>query len=132
MKNRTRGFTLMELLIVMVILGLLMSLVAPQMFSKVSSTKKKTAAAQMQMLQTSIDTYLLDIGDYPANLGELRQSSQDGWDGPYLPKDVPMDPWGNPYVYQVPGNDGKPYLLMSYGKDGQVGGSDENEDIVAE
>lgn len=129
--KRAAGFTLMELLIVIVILGLLMSLVAPQMFSKVGSTKKKTAAAQMQMLQTSIDTYLLDIGDYPENLGELRKSSKNGWDGPYLPKDVPLDPWGNAYEYKVPGEDGSPYQLKSYGKDGQPGGEGENGDIVS-
>jgi general secretion pathway protein G len=124
------GFTLIELLIVIVILGLLLSLVAPTMFSKVSSSQRKTALAQMQMLATSLDTYRLDIGEYPPNLAELRQSSRPGWDGPYLPRELPADPWGNPYQYQVPGEGGQPYVLRSFGKDGRPGGEDEDEDIV--
>jgi len=130
MKKSNHGFTLVELLIVITILGLLMSLVAPKMFSKVSSTKRKAAIAQMQNLETALDTYRLDIGDYPNNLQALRKSTIRGWDGPYLPKDVPLDPWGNPYEYQVPGDDGSPYLLKSLGKDGQLGGIDDNADIV--
>jgi len=125
-----RGFTLVELLIVITILGLLMSLVAPKMFNKVSSTKRKAASAQMQNLETALDTYRLDVGDYPKNLQELRKSAVRGWDGPYLPKNVPLDPWGTPYDYQVPGVDGNPYQLKSLGKDGQIGGSDDNADIV--
>lgn len=128
--QKNTGFTLIELLIVIVILGLLMSLVAPKMFSKVGSSKQKTATAQMQMLQTSLDTYRLDIGDYPTALTELRQSSIANWDGPYIPKNVPSDPWGNMYFYQSPGANGEDFILMSYGKDGQPGGKDENEDLV--
>ena len=124
------GFTLIELLIVIVILGLLMSLVAPAMFSKVDSSKIKAASAQMEMLRTSLDTFRLDLGDYPSTLEELRTSEQRGWDGPYLPKSVPMDPWGNPYVYKVPGENGQAFLLMSYGKDGQAGGEDDAADIM--
>lgn len=124
------GFTLIELLIVIVILGLLASLVAPTMFSKVSSSQRNTAAAQMQMLQTSLDTYRLDMGDYPESLQELRQSDKPGWDGPYIPKAVPMDPWGNPYIYRTPGDNGAPFYLASGGKDGQPGGEGDNEDIV--
>jgi general secretion pathway protein G len=128
--RRRAGFTLIELLIVIVILGLLLSLVAPVMFSKVSSSQRKTAMAQMQMLATALDTYRLDVGDYPPTLAELRSSTKPGWDGPYLPRDVPLDPWGNPYVYAVPGTDGKPYSLSSYGKDGKPGGEGDNADIV--
>lgn len=128
--KKNSGFTLIELLIVIVILGLLMSLVAPKMFSKVDSSKRKTALAQMQMLQTSLDTYRLDIGDYPSNLNELRSSEQPNWDGPYISKSVPNDPWGRAYVYQSPGENGEDYTLMSYGKDGKAGGQDDNEDIV--
>lgn len=124
------GFTLIELLIVLVILGLLLSLVAPTMFSKVGSSQRKTAKAQMQMLATSLDTYRLDLGGYPASLSELRRSSAPGWDGPYLPRDVPLDPWGNPYVYQPPAGDGSGYTLRSYGKDGRPGGEGDGEDIV--
>jgi general secretion pathway protein G len=124
------GFTLIELLIVIVILGLLLSLVAPTMFSKVSSSQRKTATAQMQMLATSLDTYRLDLGEYPPNLAELRQSTRPGWDGPYLPRDLPMDPWGNPYQYQVPGDNGQPFTLRTYGKDGSPGGEGDAEDIT--
>jgi len=128
--SKNRGFTLIELLIVIVILGLLMSLVAPKMFSKVGSSKQKTALAQMQMLQTSLDTYRLDLGDYPTSLNELRQSEKPNWDGPYIPKNVPNDPWGTPYFYQSPGLNGEAFILMSYGKDGKASGKDENKDLV--
>lgn len=130
-RRRYRGFTLIELLIVIVILGLLLSLVAPTMFSKVGSAQKKTAMAQMQMLSTALDTYRLDVGGFPESLAELRAGKAPGWDGPYLPRELPMDPWGNPYVYTVQtDNPAQPYLLMSYGKDGRQGGDDDNADIV--
>ncbi len=126
-----RGFTLIELLIVIVILGLLLSLVAPAMFSKVGSSQRKTAMAQMQMLSTALDTYRLDVGDYPKTLAELRKGEAPGWDGPYLPRELPLDPWGNPYVYNLdPANASNPYTLKSYGKDGRQGGDGEGEDIV--
>ena len=129
--RRVRGFTLIELLIVIVILGLLLSLVAPTMFSKVGSAQKKTAMAQMQMLSTALDTYRLDVGGFPENLAELRSGKAPGWDGPYLPRELPMDPWGNPYVYTLQtDNPTQPYLLMSYGKDGRQGGEEDNADIV--
>lgn len=131
MKNkRALGFTLIELLIVLVILGLLASLVAPKMFSKVDSSKIKTAETQLKLIETALDTYRLDLGLHPENLEELIKSSKKNWDGPYLPKEVPLDPWGNPYVYTVPGADGKAFALMSYGKDGKAGGADDNADIV--
>lgn len=129
-KMRNQGFTLIELLIVIVILGLLMSLVAPTMFSKVDSSKVKTAEAQMQMLQTSLDTYRLDIGSYPESLSELRSSNKRGWDGPYLPREVPLDPWGNPYNYSTNSSNGEPFSLSSFGKDGQEGGEGDNADII--
>lgn len=124
-----RGFTLIELLIVIVILGLLYSLVAPAMFSKVDSTKVKSAQIQLEMLRTSMEAYRLDMGDYPEKLSQLRDSSGAGWDGPYLPKSVPKDPWGNDYVYKVPGDDASPFTLMSLGKDGREGGSEDAADI---
>ncbi|WP_108947134.1 type II secretion system major pseudopilin GspG [Shewanella halifaxensis] len=127
---KKRGFTLIELLIVIVIIGLLASLVAPAMFSKVSSSQIKTASAQMQMFQTALDTYRLDNGDYPDSLDELRKSDKPTWDGPYLPKALPLDPWGNPYVYKKPGEDGNAYYMASLGKDGQPGGEGDNADIV--
>ena len=130
LRARSLGFTLIELLIVIVIMGLLMSLVAPTMFSKVDSTKVKTAEAQMQMMSVALDTYRLDLGGYPPSLDELRSSDKPGWDGPYLPKDIPADPWGNPYAYAVPGSDGQPYELLSFGPDGKRGGDGDKEDIV--
>ena len=128
------GFTLIELLIVIVILGLLLSLVAPAMFSKVGSSQRKAAMAQMQMLSTALDTYRLDIGTYPPDLASLRKGDAPGWDGPYLPREIPLDPWGQPYDYATnedkTDSGDKPYLLRSFGKDGREGGEGDNEDIV--
>lgn len=132
MSNSEDGFSLIELLIVIVIMGLLMSLVAPTMFSKVDSTKVKTAVAQMQMIEVALDTYRLDIGSYPKTLGELRQSNTDGWDGPYIPKKIPDDPWGHNYNYAAPGPQGQAYLLFSFGKDGAAGGEDGAADVIHE
>lgn len=122
------GFTLIELLIVMVIIGLLASLVAPTMFSKVSSSKIRVAETQMQMIATALDAYRLDVGRYPNDLSELRASNHPRWDGPYFPQNIPNDPWGSPYVYRFPG-ESNPFDLMSYGADGQLGGNGENADI---
>lgn len=127
---KNNGFTLIELLIVIVILGLLMSMVAPKMFSKIDSSKIKTAQAQMQMLETALDTYRLDLGDYPKSLAELVKSQKSGWDGPYLPKAIPLDPWDNPYQYAFPGSEGRVFDLMSFGKDGKAGGENDNADII--
>ena len=129
-KRFQSGFTMIELLIVVVILGLLMSLVAPAMFSKVDSTKIKTAKAQMQMLETSLSTYRLDIGSYPVKLDDLTSSDLPGWDGPYIPKLVPFDPWGNAYAYESPGPEGESFLLQSFGKDGKRGGEGDSVDII--
>lgn len=128
--KRQQGFSLMELLVVMVILGLLASLVGPAMFGKVDSSRIKTAQTQIKMLGTALDTYRLDTGDYPQSLNELRNSSKRGWDGPYLSEDLPLDPWGNPYQYQYPGENGQGYTLKSLGKDGEVGGEDDAADIT--
>jgi general secretion pathway protein G len=132
MKN-SKGFTLIELLIVMIILGLIASLVAPKMFSKVSSAKTGTARAQIELLGTALDAYRLDNGAYPTTaqgLVALREPVQglDTWDGPYLPKAVPNDPWNRPYIYKSPGDHG-PYDLYTFGLDGQPGGDDENTDV---
>lgn len=127
--TKMRGFTLIELLIVMVILGLLASLVAPTMFSKVDSSKRNTAVAQMQMLATSLDAFRLDVGRYPDRLDELRTSDRRGWDGPYLPREVPLDPWGAPYVYRIPGEI-EAYDLLSFAADGVEGGEGDNADII--
>ncbi|WP_348983618.1 type II secretion system major pseudopilin GspG [Pseudoalteromonas sp. 2CM37A] len=130
MMKKNKGFSLMELMIVLIILGLLGSLIAPKLFSKVSSSKIKTAIAQMQMFETAIDTYRLDMGTVPPTLDALRKSDEPNWDGPYLPKDIPLDPWGNSYVYKAPGDNDSLYTIMSYGLGGEPGGTDESADIV--
>ncbi|HDS16240.1 MAG TPA: type II secretion system protein GspG [Proteobacteria bacterium] len=132
-KCGSRGFTLIELLIVMVIIGLLASLVAPNMFKKVGGAKRKTARAQIELLGTALDSYRLDNDVYPSSEQGLQalRTQPDGaknWDGPYLPKDIPKDPWGNDYVYKSPGDHGD-YDLSSYGVDGQPGGEGDNADI---
>jgi general secretion pathway protein G len=128
-----RGFTLIELLIVMIILGLLAALVAPKMFQKVGTSKQKAAKAQISMLGTALDAFRLDVGAYPSTelgLDALRKNpGQGAWDGPYLSKDVPKDPWGRPYVYRAPGDHGD-YDLYSLGADGQEGGEGENADVL--
>ena len=129
-----RGFTLIELLIVMVILGLLAALVAPKMFQKVGTSKIKAAKAQIALLGTALDAYRLDVGRYPTTeqgLSALRVNPGfDTWDGPYLPKDVPKDPWGRDYVYRCPGQHGD-YDLYSLGADGREGGEGENADVAS-
>ena len=133
--DKNRGFTLIELLIVMVILGLLAALVAPRMFGKTVSSRQKAAKAQISLFETAIDTYRLDVGRFPTTqqgLDALRTapSGVDNWDGPYLPKQVPADPWGNPYVYRYPGEHGD-YDIISLGADGAPGGEEANADIVS-
>ncbi|MGM0906969.1 MAG: type II secretion system major pseudopilin GspG [Pseudomonadota bacterium] len=125
---KNKGFTLIELLIVIVILGLLASLVAPQMFSKVDSSRIQTAQTQIQMLETAIKTYRIDMGRFPESLQELRESDDEMWDGPYLPKEVPNDPWGNPYLYER--QDNRNFTLKSLGPDGKEGGEGDNADIT--
>jgi general secretion pathway protein G len=129
-----KGFTLIEILIVMVILGLLAALVGPKMFGKVGKSKQKAAKAQISLLETALDTFRLDMGRYPTSeegLEALRTKPADSakWDGPYIPKKVPLDPWGNPYKYQFPGENGE-YDIRSFGADGTAGGEGENKDIV--
>ncbi|GBC60188.1 type II secretion system protein GspG [Desulfonema ishimotonii] len=130
-----RGFTLIELLIVMIILGVLAALVAPKMFGKTGKAMQKAAKTQISMFETAIDTYRLDVGKFPTTeqgLEALRVKPDDAkrWDGPYLPKAVPPDPWGNPYEYRAPGEHGD-YDIFSYGADGQPDGEGEDLDIVS-
>lgn len=129
-RGQRGGFTLIEILIVIVIMGLLISLVAPALFSKVSSSQRKTAMMQMQMLSTALDTYRLDIGKYPEKLEELRRSERPGWDGPYMPREIPPDPWDNPYIYALTSGGEALYGLSSYGAGGLPGGEDDEADIV--
>jgi len=129
--TKSKGFTLVELLIVMVILGLLSAIVAPRMFSKVSSAKVGTAKAQMQVLATSLDSYRLDIGYYPENLNLLVTSGEESWDGPYFPKAIPLDPWKNEYQYARIKNEQarEDFSLKSLGRDKKVGGEGEDSDV---
>jgi general secretion pathway protein G len=132
--SRHDGFTLLELLVVMVIIGLLAGFVAPRYFSQVGKSEVKAARAQMDALEKALDQYRLDVGHYPSMEQGLealmvRPANEAKWDGPYLKRDVPKDPWGNAYVMTVPGQHGDVDLL-SYGKDGQPGGAAEAADIA--
>lgn len=127
------GFTLLELLVVMVIIGLLAGYVAPRYFSQVGKSEIKVTRAQIDALEKALDQYRLDTGHYPSTEQGLaalvsRPANEPKWDGPYLRKSLPLDPWGNAYVYRIPGEHGE-YDLLSYGKDGRPGGADEAADI---
>ena len=130
----SKGFTLLELLVVMVIIGLLAGLVAPRYFAQVGKSQTKVAKAQIDSLEKALDTYRLDVGHYPSTEEGLQAlvagpSGETNWAGPYLRKGIPADPWGRPYVYTQPGTH-RDYDLMSYGKDGREGGTGEDADIV--
>ncbi len=131
-----QGFTLIELMVVIIILGLLAALVAPKMFGRIGEAKQKTAKAQIELFGTALDSFRLDTGRYPTTsegLQALRTQPSDVnkyWKGPYLPKEVPLDPWGNPYQYRSPGTHGD-YDLYSLGADNAEGGEGEDEDVVS-
>src|SRR5262245_13172056 len=130
--RRSAGFTLLELLVVMVIIGLLAGFVAPQYFGQVSKSERKVARAQIAELEKALDHFRLDTGRYPneeKGLAALvsRPVDEPKWDGPYLRKAVPLDPWCRAYVYRVKGSEVE---LISYGRDGQPGGSGDAEDIT--
>jgi general secretion pathway protein G len=134
-RDSAAGFTLLELLVVLVILGLLVGYVAPRYFAQIGKSEVKTAHAQINSLGKALDQYRLDTGHYPAagqGLAALNThpSGETKWGGPYLQKAVPNDPWGRPYLYKSPGEHGE-YDLSSLGKDGQPGGTDDNADIVS-
>ena len=129
------GFTLLELLVVMVIIGLLAAYVAPRYFSQVGKSEVRAAQAQVSALSSALNTYRLDVGQYPTDEQGLaalmaRPAGAAKWDGPYLQKSVPADPWGRAYLYKSPGVHGE-FDLYSHGKDGQAGGTGDAADVTS-
>jgi general secretion pathway protein G len=134
--TKARGFTLLELLVVVAIIGLLVAYVGPRYVSQIGKSEVAAARAQIDALSKALDAFRLDTGRYPTTeqgLAALRAQPAGvvRWNGPYLQKDVPLDPWGKPYVYRTPGSGGSrnDYDLMSYGRDGAPGGTGENADL---
>jgi general secretion pathway protein G len=137
-RRRARGFTLLEMLVVMVIIGLLAGLVGPRVFGKVDSSKVKTAQTQIKMLESAIQIMRLDVGRIPPGDQALQwlvrpptddETARSLWKGPYIDGQVPLDPWNNPYLVKVPGNDGKAVSVISLGADGKPGGEGLDADI---
>jgi general secretion pathway protein G len=133
-RSAAPGFTLLELLVVIVIIGLLAGFVAPRYFSQVGKSEVQVAKAQIDAFEKALDQYRLDTRRYPSTDQGLkalveRPANEPQWGGPYLRKEVPVDPWGRSYIYRAPGTKGE-YDLVSYGKDGQPGGTGEATDIT--
>ena len=138
--GRRSGFTLIELLVVIVVLGTLATLVTPNIFRHVGTAKETTARTQIEMLAAALDAYRLDTGRYPTTQQGLdalwaeptSDASPFAWRGPYLRKPVPLDPWGNRYLYRSPGESSRAgFDLLSYGADGKEGGTGEDTDVVS-
>ena len=136
-RKHSKGFTLLELLVVIVIIGLLAAYVGPKYFAQLGKSEVVVAKAQIESFEKSLDTFRLDVGRYPtteegmAALMVAPPAAGAKWNGPYLKKAVPLDPWGHPYVYRAPGAKAE-YEIVSTGKDGQPGGTGENADIVTQ
>lgn len=133
--RRTPGFTLLELLVVMAIIGLLAAYVGPKYFSQLGQSEHKVARAQVDAFSKALDTYRLDNGQYPTTAQGLaalvaRPAGATRWNGPYLGKAVPLDPWGHPYRYRQPGTQGREVEVLSFGSDGRPGGTGVGADIV--
>lgn len=134
---KQQGFTLLEMLVVLVIIGLLAGLVGPRLFGKVDSSKVSTAETQIKMIKGALETMRLDINRFPTVDEGLKilydQPGQEQvknlWQGPYLDEPVPLDPWEKPYQYSIPGKNNQPFALYSFGADGQSGGEGTAADI---
>jgi general secretion pathway protein G len=131
-----RGFSLIELLVVIIILGLLAGLVGPRLFSRVGQSKQAAARAQIELFSAALDQYRLDVGAYPASAAGLealvRNPNVSDWSGPYLKKNlVPLDPWGKPYQYKCCPGDHGDFDIWSLGADGAPGGDGENADVMS-
>lgn len=135
--HRNAGFTLIEMLVVLVIIGLLAGLVGPKLFGKVDSSKVQTAQTQVKMLKGTLESMRLDIGRFPTteegltllNTAPKDEKIRSRWRGPYLDDDLPLDPWGAPYQYAVPGLNAQPFALYSFGADGKRGGEGTDADV---
>ena len=136
LSNKQRGFSLIELMIVLVILGLIAGIVGPQAMKYLGKGKTQSAKVQIENLSAALDMYRLEVGSYPTSSDGLKAlvaapSGARGWNGPYLKKgDVPKDPWNNDYQYKRPGGNNHPYDLFSFGADGANGGEGEDADIT--
>ena len=134
-KRNQAGFTLTELLVVLVIIGLLAALVGPVLYQRINPAKQSVAQAQISGFMTALDSYFVDTGQYPTTQQGLLvlRNKPDGiakWKGPYLLKEIPLDPWGNPYQYRSPGRNGG-YEIVSLGADGKEGGENEYSDVTS-
>jgi general secretion pathway protein G len=134
--NRQAGVTLIEMLVVLMIIGLFAALVAPRLFRKSDAARITAARAQINSFMTALGSFKLDTGTFPATEQGLqalrdRPAGLTQWDGPYLPQEIPVDPWGRAYVYKFPGEHGDEPDIISYGADGQPGGDALNADVVS-
>lgn len=135
--KKSAGFSLLEMLVVLVIIGLIASLVGPRLFSRVDTSKVQVAETQSRMLRSAVQTYRLEVGSLPTvaeGLDVLYHAPGDErararWRGPYLDEPVPLDPWDNPYQYSIPGRDNMPFALYSFGADGVRGGEGNDADV---
>ncbi len=136
-RNRgNAGFTFIEMIVVVSIIGLLLALVGPRFIRGQEKAETKAAAAQIANFGTALDTFRLDVGRYPSTQEGLQALNQrpgaiDRWDGPYLKTQIPNDPWGRPYYYRSPGEGGRPYDIYSLGQDGAPGGDGPNRDVTS-
>jgi general secretion pathway protein G len=133
----SRGFTLLEILVVLVIIGLIASLVGPRLFTQLEGSQVRVAETQVKMLRGAVETFRLDMGRLPTaeeGLAVLYAAPADPraaerWRGPYLDESVPLDPWDTPYQYSIPGRDGQAFALYSLGADKSLGGEKNDADI---